>query len=104
MVALNPAIAPAAPREAGIQMPVESRHTTAGRLRTLLGSWRYVEAKRDLRLDLLRGFAAFAMIVDHVGPVESSWLAFLTGANRFCVSAAEAFVFISGFVMGMVYR
>jgi uncharacterized membrane protein len=29
--------------------------------------WRYDGGKRDLRLDLLRGFAAFAMITDHIG-------------------------------------
>ena len=64
--------------------------------------WRYVaEGKRDLRLDLLRGFAVFAMVVDHIG--GSSWLYALTGGNRFFVSAAEAFVFISGLTVGIVY-
>lgn len=64
--------------------------------------WRYSGGKRDLRLDLLRGFAAFAMIVDHVGG-EHSWLYAFTGGNRFFVSAAEAFVLISGVVLGIVY-
>src|SRR5205809_973889 len=46
--------------------------------------WRYVqEGKRDLRLDLLRGFAVFAMVADHIGGV--SWLYALTGGNRFFV-------------------
>ncbi|MFN8517428.1 MAG: OpgC domain-containing protein [Chloroflexia bacterium] len=46
--------------------------------------WRYVaEEKRDLRLDLLRGFAVFAMVVDHIG--GASWLYALTGGNRFFV-------------------
>jgi enterochelin esterase-like enzyme len=64
--------------------------------------WRYDEAgKRDLRLDLLRGFAVFAMVVDHVG--GASWLYALTGGNRFFVSAAEAFVFLSGVLVGIVY-
>ncbi len=66
-------------------------------------AWRYNGGRRDLRLDLLRGFAAFAMIVDHVGG-ERSWLYPLTGGNRFFVSAAEAFVLISGIVLGIVYR
>ena len=65
-------------------------------------SWHYEGGRRDLRLDLLRGFAAFAMIADHIGG-EHSWLFAITGGNRFIVSAAEAFVFISGVVMGMVY-
>lgn len=65
--------------------------------------WRYQGGRRDLRLDLLRGFAAFAMIVDHIGGGERSWLYALTGGNHFFVSAAEAFVFISGLVMGTIY-
>src|SRR4029079_315261 len=48
--------------------------------------------KRDLRIDLLRGFCVFVMIVDHVGG-ESSWLYLVTGGNRFFVSAAEGFWF-----------
>src|SRR6266550_3648324 len=74
-----------------------------GLLSGSLRSWKYTAGKRDLRLDLLRGFAAFAMIADHVGAAEYSWLANITGGNRFFVSAAEAFVFISGLVMGIVY-
>ncbi|HLI27220.1 MAG TPA: OpgC domain-containing protein [Chloroflexota bacterium] len=63
----------------------------------------YVPAtRRDLRLDFLRGFCALAMIVDHIG--GASWLYALTGGNRFYTSAAEGFVFISGLVVGLVYR
>src|SRR5437763_8634388 len=58
--------------------------------------------KRDLRIDLLRGFCVFAMIIDHIG--GSSWLYGLTGGNRWLVSAAEGFVFLSGLTMGLVYR
>ncbi|HEY8598865.1 MAG TPA: OpgC domain-containing protein, partial [Thermomicrobiales bacterium] len=66
------------------------------------GGWRYAAAgKRDLRLDLLRGFAVFAMVVDHIG--GASWLHFLSGGNRFFVSAAEVFVFISGLMVGLIY-
>src|SRR5262245_42921187 len=68
----------------------------------LLDSWRYYAAGRDLRLDLLRGFAVFAMVVDHIGG-DSSWLYHLTGADRFFTTAAEGFVFISGLVFGIVY-
>lgn len=58
--------------------------------------------KRDLRLDYIRGYCVFMMIVDHVsGP---SWLYLITGNNRWVISAAEGFVLISGLVMGIVYR
>ena len=64
--------------------------------------WRYRETgKRDLRLDLLRGFAVFAMVIDHIG--GASWLHLLSGGNRFFVSAAEVFVFISGLMVGLIY-
>jgi len=43
------------------------------------------------------------MVVDHIGGNES-WLYPVTGGNRFFVSAAEAFVLISGVVLGIVYR
>ena len=60
------------------------------------------EAGRDLRIDLLRGFCVLAMIVDHIaGP---SPLYAITGGNRFYTSGAEAFIFISGLVMALVYR
>jgi enterochelin esterase-like enzyme len=69
---------------------------------SLRAGWRYVaEGRRDLRLDLLRGFAVFAMVVDHIG--GASWLYALTGGNRFFVSAAEGFVFISGLLVGIIY-
>jgi hypothetical protein len=64
--------------------------------------WHYEGGRRDLRLDLLRGFAALAMVADHIGG-QHSWLYAVTGGNEFFVSAAEAFVFISGAVMGIVY-
>jgi hypothetical protein len=59
--------------------------------------------KRDLRLDLLRGFCVIVMVADHIGG-ESSWLYVITSGNRFFTSAAEGFVLISGITMGMVYR
>jgi hypothetical protein len=64
--------------------------------------WAYTNPnQRDLRIDFLRGFAVFVMIVDHFG--GASWLYLLTGNNSFFVSGAEAFVFLSGLVVGMVY-
>jgi pimeloyl-ACP methyl ester carboxylesterase len=41
------------------------------------------------------------MICDHVAGI--SFFSPITGANRFVASAAEAFVFLAGLVMGMVY-
>src|SRR5215217_1842073 len=70
----------------------------------LLASMRFVATPvgRDPRLDVLRGFCVFAMIVDHIG--GSSWLYVLTGGNRGPVTAAEGFVFLSGLVLGIVSR
>ncbi|MBI5301117.1 MAG: OpgC domain-containing protein [Chloroflexi bacterium] len=65
-------------------------------------NWHYPRAeKRDLRLDFLRGFAVFVMVVDHFG--GTSWFYYLTGNNQFFTSGAEAFVLISGMVVGLVY-
>jgi len=89
----NPSAAPA--------IPITSSGGQA-RFRSLLREWRYpAEERRDLRLDLLRGFAVFVMVVDHFG--GASWLYLLTGNNRFFTSGAEAFVLISGMVVGLVY-
>lgn len=66
-------------------------------------AWAYsAVGRRDMRLDFLRGFCIFAMIVDHTG--GRSFLSWITGGNAFYVSAAEGFVCISGFLVGMVYR
>ena len=79
-----------------------------GALGGLIARWRYEsspdgQGRRDIRIDLLRGFCIFVMIVDHIGG-ESSWLYALTGGNRLYVSAAEGFVLLSGFTMGMVHN
>jgi hypothetical protein len=65
-------------------------------------AWGYSGGRRDLRLDLLRGFAVIAMVADHIGG-QRSWLYAITGGDAFFVSAAEVFVFISGLLMGMIY-
>jgi hypothetical protein len=68
----------------------------------LTRDWAYaVTGQRDLRIDLLRGFAVFAMIANHFG--GASWLYLITGGDTFMVSAAEAFIFISGVTVGIVY-
>jgi hypothetical protein len=87
---------------------VHTVHRSAERFRTMLSylqltmSWRYEAHKRDLRLDLLRGFAVIAMVADHIGG-ERSWLYAVTGGDAFFISAAEVFVFISGLLMGIIY-
>ena len=58
------------------------------------------DGKRDLRLDWLRGYCLFMMIVDHIG--GPSYLYALTGQAKFYISAAEAFYFISGLTLGMI--
>jgi hypothetical protein len=69
--------------------------------------WKYNPAEygsRDLRLDLLRGFCLFVMLIDHIGVFgPDSWLYAISARGEFYISAAEGFVFISGLVMGMVY-
>ncbi len=79
------------------------RHTLASAARRISASWHYPSGdKRDRRLDLLRGFAVFVMVVDHFG--GASWLYLITGNNQFFTSGAEAFVLISGMVVGLVYK
>lgn len=64
--------------------------------------WLSADGKRDLRIDLLRGYAMLAIIIDHVGG-DQSWLFSITGGNAFLASAAEGFIFMSGLVTGIVY-
>jgi hypothetical protein len=71
-------------------------------LRLRLSGWRYrSDDERDLRLDVLRGYCAFAMVVDHLG--GASYLYPVTGGNQFFVSAAEGFIFLSGLLVGLIY-
>ena len=66
-------------------------------------TWGYVaEEGRDLRIDLLRGLAVLAMVIDHLAGPSKLYL--LTGGNRFYTSAAEGFIFLSGLTVGLVYR
>jgi hypothetical protein len=70
-------------------------------------SWKYetaVASSRDLRLDFLRGLSIFVMLMDHIGVFgPDSWVYFLTARGEFYISAAEGFVIISGFILGIVY-
>ena len=95
----SPRVAATPPYTSDRGVPVS---VTRQRLAERFADWRYTGGKRDLRIDFLRGFAVLAMVADHLGG-EPSWLYNVTGGNHFLFSAAEGFVFISGFVMGIVY-
>jgi hypothetical protein len=95
----NPEIQPN--KAAAIAFP-RSQADVIALSRAIAESWRYPLAeKRDLRLDILRGFAVLVMVVDHFG--GASWLYLITGNNSFFTSGAEGFVLISGMVVGIVY-
>jgi enterochelin esterase-like enzyme len=73
------------------------------RLCSVMSAWAYAaEDGRDLRIDLLRGLAVLAMVIDHLAGPSKLYL--LTGGNRFYTSAAEGFIFLSGLTVGLVYR
>ncbi|WP_371425723.1 OpgC family protein [Tardiphaga sp.] len=55
---------------------------------------------RDLRLDLFRGMANWAIFLDHV---PNNVVAWLTMRNYGFSDAAELFVFVSGFTVAFVY-
>ena len=58
-------------------------------------------AGRDVAIDLLRGAAIVVMVVNHL--VGASWIHAVT-LGRYYVTAAEAFVFCSGLVLGALSR
>lgn len=55
--------------------------------------------KRDITIDILRGFFLFVIIVDHLGSFPSIFEP-ITGGGRLLVSAAEGFFFLSGLLVG----
>jgi len=56
--------------------------------------------KRDLRLDLFRGMANWAIFLDHIPNNAVAWL---TMRNYGFSDAAELFVYVSGFTVAFVY-
>src|SRR4030095_12263680 len=58
-------------------------------------------AKRDVRIDWLRGLAMTCVIVNH--SKLSSLLSWFSYERFWIVTAAEVFVVLSGVVLGMVY-
>lgn len=61
------------------------------------------KTKRILAIDLIRGFFLAVIMVDHIELYPNGW-DFFTGKGRFWVSAAEGFFFLSGLLIGMIYK
>lgn len=61
------------------------------------------KTRRILSLDLLRGFFLIVIMIDHVELYPNGW-DFFTGKGRLWVSAAEGFFFMSGLLIGMIYK
>ena len=68
-----------------------------------ISAWRYAgDPRRDLRLDVLRGYCVVIMTIDHLDLFPAWTLAF-TGGAKLWVTAAEGFVLIAGIVFGMIF-
>ncbi len=66
------------------------------------GGWSWPAGQaRDLRLDLIRGFALAAMAINHFG-LSQSYLHEVSGRSSFLINAAEVFFFISGMTLGVI--
>ncbi|HET6863986.1 MAG TPA: OpgC domain-containing protein [Candidatus Saccharimonadales bacterium] len=61
------------------------------------------KTQRILTLDLLRGFFLLVIMIDHIELYPNLW-DFFTGKGRLWVSAAEGFFFMSGLLIGMMYK
>jgi len=64
-----------------------------------------ITSQRDLRIDTVRGLLLMIMTINHAHSAlhYQGWIQFLTVSPLGFVTGAEGFIFISGFVMGMVY-
>lgn len=61
------------------------------------------KTRRILAIDLIRGFFLAVILIDHIELYPNGW-DFLTGRGRLWVSAAEGFFFLSGLLIGMIYK
>lgn len=59
--------------------------------------------KRIISLDIIRGFFLAVILINHIEMYPNLFDLF-TGRGRLLVSAAEGFFFMSGLLVGMVYR
>jgi hypothetical protein len=60
-------------------------------------------SQRIAAFDILRGFFLIVILIDHI-ELYPSGFDLLTGRGRLMVSAAEGFFFMSGLLLGLVYR
>lgn len=61
------------------------------------------KTKRILAFDLIRGFFLLVIMIDHIELYPNLFDMF-TGKGRLWVSAAEGFFFLSGLLIGMMYK
>src|ERR1041384_6622454 len=66
----------------------------------LIAAARLLPKGRDYRLDLLRGFAIWAIFLDHIPNNAVNWI---TLRNYGFSDAADLFVFISGYTASFVF-
>lgn len=59
-----------------------------------------IRLDRDLRVDLVRGFALWAIFVNHT---PGNWLGLVTPRNYTLSDATEAFVLLAGYAAGLAY-
>jgi len=61
--------------------------------------------KRDLRIDTIRGLLLVMMTVNHThnALLYQGWIQVITVSPLGFLTSAEGFIFISGFVMGLIY-
>lgn len=62
-----------------------------------------VKSNRIVALDIIRGWFLIVILINHI-ELYPSGFDYLTGRGRLFVSAAEGFFFMSGLLVGMVYR
>lgn len=58
---------------------------------------------RDLRLDFLRGWCLFSMVIDHAVGNHQTFVLKVTGGGGYPMTGAHGFVFLSGTVFGLIY-
>src|SRR5579863_2190783 len=61
------------------------------------------KSERIVAFDILRGFLMMVILINHIGLYPSGF-DYLTGRGLLFVSAAEGFFFMSGLLVGLVYR
>jgi len=59
-----------------------------------------IRTDRDLRVDIVRGFALWAIFVNHM---PGNWLGHVTPRNYTLSDATEAFVLLAGYAAGLAY-